>query len=275
LRITGGALSEQRIVYLGAGGAGVGIASLMAAAMTEETDDKASVAAAQFILDSHGLIYEGRALDDAHKRQFALTKDAQAKYGFSGHGEHNLLEVISKVRPTVLIGTTAQPGIFSEVVVREMSKHVERPIIFPLSNPTSKVECTPEEALRYSGGRAIVATGTAFDPVPFERKVHVVGQANNVFVFPGVGLGCILAQPRAISDSVFLVAARALARLVSDDRLESGAIYPDQGELRAVSAAVAAAVVREVNRQGAGREIRDDSVEQCVRNAMWQPEYAH
>lgn len=275
LRITGGKLSEQRIVYLGAGAAGVGIASLMAAAMAEETDDESSAAATQFVLDSHGLLYEGRPVGDAHKRHFALSKDALAQYGFTDRGEHHLLEVIDKVQPTVLIGTTAQPGIFSEDVLRETSKHVERPIILPLSNPTSKVECTPEEAIRWSDGRAIVATGTAFDPVSFRGKVHVVGQANNVFVFPGIGLGCIISQPREIPDSVFLVAARQSARLVTQDRLDAGAIFPDQSELRTVSAAVAEAVVREVNRQGAGRAVREDAVSQSVRDAMWQPEYSH
>jgi malic enzyme len=155
-----------------------------------------------------------------------------------------------------------------------MSRHVERPIIFPLSNPTSKVECTPEEAIRWTHGRAIVATGTAFEPVRHGERLHVIGQANNVFVFPGVGLGCILAQASAVHDAVFLVAARRLAGLVSQDRLAAGAIYPDQSELRSVSARIAEAVIREVSRNGAGRTVSDDTITETVSNAMWYPDYS-
>src|SRR3972149_417269 len=168
-----------------------------------------------------------------------MSRNAFARYGFTDREEHGLLEVVARVKPTVLIGATAQPGIFSEDVLREMSGHVDRPIIFALSNPTSKVECTPEEALRWTDGRAIVATGTAFEPVRYGEKLHVIGQANNVFVFPGVGLGCILARTDVVDDVVFLVAARRLASLVSQDRLNVGAIFPDQSELRSVAARIA------------------------------------
>jgi malic enzyme len=274
LRITGGKLSEQRIVYVGAGAAGTGIGRLMATAMTEESSDEARTRVAQVFVDSHGLLYEGRVIADVHKRPFALSTEAIARYGFTNHDEHGLLKVVSAVKPTVLIGTTAQPGIFSEDVLREMSRHVERPIVFALSNPTSKVECTPEEAIRWTDGRAIIATGTAFEPVHYAEKVHVIGQANNVFVFPGVGLGCILSQARVVDDGVFLVAARRLASLVSQDRLAVGAIYPDQSELRAVSARIAEAVISEVNRRGAGRAVSDAAIPELVSNAMWYPDYS-
>ena len=183
------------------------------------------------------------------------------------------MQVVAKVKPTVLIGTTAQPGIFTEDLLREMARHVERPIILPLSNPTSKVECTPDEAMRWTAGRAIVATGTAFEPVEYNDKRNVIGQANNVFVFPGVGLGCIFSQARVIEDEVFLVAAHRLAALVSQQRLELGAIYPDQSELRIVSECIAEAVVREVRRQQPARETTDNSVAEMVSNAMWYPTY--
>jgi malic enzyme len=273
LRITGGSLSEQRIVYVGAGAAGAGIGRLMSKAMEAEKNDLSRVRAAQVFVDSQGLLYEGRIITDSHKRQLALSNRAFAQYGFTPQGERALAEVIAKVKPTVLIGTTAQPGIFTEGLLREMAKHVERPIVLPLSNPTSKVECTPEEAIRWTDGRAIVATGTAFEPVQYQGRRHVIGQANNVFIFPGVGLGCILSQVRVIEDDIFLVAARQLATLVSPQRLELSAIYPDQSELRMASACIAEAVIRDVHRQQPDRQVGNNGVAELVKNAMWHPTY--
>jgi malic enzyme len=273
LRITGESLSDQRIVYVGAGAAGAGIGRLMAKAMAAETGDVSRVRAAQVFVDSQGLLYEGRAIADEHKRALALPGEVLAGYGFTAQGEHGLLEVVAKVKPTVLIGTTAQPGIFTEELLREMAKHVDRPIVLPLSNPTSKVECTPDEATRWTGGRAIVATGTAFEPVEYNGQRHVVGQANNVFVFPGVGLGCILSKVGVIEDDIFLVAAQRLAALVSHERLQSGVIYPDQSELRTVSACIAEAVVREVRREQTDREAGNEWIAELVSDAMWYPTY--
>jgi malic enzyme len=134
------------------------------------------------------------------------------------------------------------------------------------------VECTPEEAVHWTDGRAIVATGTAFAPVEHQGKTHVIGQANNVFVFPGIGLGCVLGRARVVEDALFLVAARRLADLVSYDRLETGAIYPDQSELRSVNACIAEAVVRELRRQS-GRESPGEQIEEIVGSTMWFPDY--
>ena len=273
LRITGQRLPEQRIVYAGAGAAGVGIGRLVAMAMREESDDQAKIHAAQVFVDTHGLLHQGSQITDPHKRPFALDDAAMAQYGFSKDGSYDLLEVVRHVGPTVLIGTTAQPGTFTEQMVRKMSQHVERPIILPLSNPTSKVECTPAEVIRWSQGRAIVATGTAFDPVRYEGNTHIIGQANNVFVFPGMGLGCILSGAEEVTDSLFLAAARRLADCVGQDRLDAGAIYPDQKELRNVAAHVATAVIGEVQRQQGGQPDGQKSIEQVVREAMWFPEY--
>ena len=273
LRITGQKLSDQRIVYAGAGAAGVGIGRLVAMAMREESDDPAKIHSAQVFVDTRGLLHQGSQITDPHKRPFALDDAAMAQYGFSKDAAYDLLEVIRHVGPTVLIGTTAQPGTFTEQIVRKMSQHVERPIILPLSNPTSKVECTPAEAIRWSQGRAIVATGTAFDPVRYEGKSHVIGQANNVFIFPGMGLGCILSGVQEVTDSLFLAAAHRLADCVGQDRLDAGAIYPDQKELRNVAARVATAVIGEVQRQQGGQPDGREPIEQMVREAMWFPEY--
>ena len=267
LRITGQRLTEQRIVFVGAGAAGVGIGSLTALAMREETDDLALV-----FVDSEGLLYGRRRITDPQKVPFALDDEALARYGFATDGPHDLLEVVRRVRPTVLVGTTAQPGTFSEVVIREMARHVDRPVILPLSNPTSKVECTPAEAIRWTEGRALVATGTAFDPVLYDGQTHVIGQANNVFIFPGVGLGCILSGVAKVTDELFLAAAHSLAACVGQDRLDLGAIYPDQTELRNVAARIATAVIGHVQREGKQAELADRNA-QRVQDAMWYPEY--
>jgi malic enzyme len=274
LRTTGQRLPEQRIVYAGAGAAGVGIGRLVAMAMREESDDQAKIHAAQVFVDTHGLLHQGSQVTDPQKHPFALDDTAMAQYGFSKDGSYDLLEVVRHVGPTVLIGTTAQPGTFTEQIVRKMSQHVERPIILPLSNPTSKVECTPAEVIHWSQGRAIVATGTAFDPVRYEGNAHIIGQANNVFVFPGIGLGCILSGAEEVTDLLFLAAARRLADCVGQDRLDAGAIYPDQKELRNVAAHVATAVIGEVQRQQGGQPDDQTSIEQMVREGMWFPEYS-
>jgi malic enzyme len=194
-------------------------------------------------------------------------------YGLDEIAEPRPEEVIRQVKPTVLIGATARAGAFTQVMLEEMAKHVERPIVFPLSNPTSKVECTPTEALEWTGGRAIVATGSPFADVYYEGVRHVIGQANNVFVFPGVGLGVILSEMREVPNSVFYAAAKGLAEGIDDERLKLGALFPDQSELRETSARVAAAVIRHGGENQLGRPIPDDEVEAVVRESMWFPDY--
>jgi malic enzyme len=272
IRITGGKISAQRILYAGAGAAGVGIARLVRAAMREECDNSQHILQSQVFADRDGLLFHGVSIKDPHKIEFALNESGCQFYGFSG-SRCQLLEIIQHVHPTVLVGTTAQGGYFQEPLIREMAKHVERPIVMPLSNPTSKAECTPADAIAWTEGRAIIATGSPFPSLEYAGRTHIFGQANNVFVFPGIGLGCMLAQAHQVTDQMFLVAAKTLAACVGEDRLATGAVYPDQSQLRSVSAKIAAAVMRQARQDGVGRLLHDNAIEPLVARSMWFPDY--
>ena len=225
------------------------------------------------MVDSQGLVFDRRDERDPYKNEFGWTLDDVNHYEFSGGGPFPLLEVVARVKPTILIGTTGNPGVFSEAVIREMARHVERPVILPLSNPTSKIECSPYEALHWTDGRAIVATGSPFGPLEFAGSVRHIGQANNVYIFPGIGLGAILSETHEVSESMFLVAAEALASCVSEVDLSVGRIYPDQSQLRPVARTIAASVIREARRLNLGRMIPDQAIDSVLDEFIWYPEY--
>ncbi len=273
LRLLGRPLAAQRFVLAGAGAAGIGIARLLGDAMRAAGMDAGAIGRAIVCLDSKGLIHADRPQLEPDKRPVALDRAALAALDLRADPPADLLEVVRRVAPTVLIGTSGTPGTFSHEVVRTMAERTPRPIVLALSNPTSQSEARPGAVLAWSDGRALVATGSPFDPVVVGGEVREVGQANNVFIFPGVGLGLTVVRARAVTPAMFLAAARTLASLVSSARLDRGALYPPITDLRRVSRAIATAVAREARNAGLGDHVGDEELEARLEGAMWLPAY--
>jgi malic enzyme len=273
VRHRGELLADQRIVFVGAGAAGIGIARLLAAMMRAEGAPDADVRRSLVMLDSRGLVYDGRADVADDKRPFALPEKDLLDYGLGLVDSHDLESVVRRVEPTVLIGTSGTTGAFTEGAIRAMAERTGTPIVLPLSNPTSRAEAVPADVLRWSAGRALVATGSPFDPVDVDGQERIVGQANNVFIFPGVGLGALVAEARELTDDAFLTAADELAASVSPARLAAGGIFPPIPELRPIARRIAIAVVRRLRDTGYGRQFRDEEIEPAVDGAMWTPAY--
>jgi malic enzyme len=273
LRILGQPLEAQRIVLLGAGAAGTGIARSLRVAMGRSGLPPDEIGRSIVQLDSKGLTFLGRPGLEGDKREFALPAEEMERFGFDGTQRHDLEEVVRRVEPTMLIGATGVAGSITEAAVRAMAAHVGTPVLFALSNPTSQSEVVPADVLAWTDGRAIVATGSPFDPVRVDGADRLIGQANNAFCFPGIGLGAIVSEVREITDEMFLVAAEACAESVSDERLSRGSLYPHQSELRVVSRSIAERLVRLAGDRGLGRVFRGDDVEAAVDRMMWAPDY--
>ena len=270
-RAAGVPLTEQRVVVFGAGTAGVGIADFICNAMVR--DGLATDAARErfWCLGRNGLLVGGMAAGMRDfQRTYARTAAEVESWQHSGDAIE-LLEVMRRVRPTILIGCAGQPGAFTEEVVREMARHVERPIIFALSNPTVLSEAVPADLITWSDGRALVATGSPFAPLTHGGTTYTIGQANNALVFPGLGLGTIVARARTVSDGMLLAAADSVAEF-ADASAQGASVMPAVDQVRAVSVRVACAVVKvAVAEHIARREVGD--IEAEVRHAMWEPEY--
>jgi malic enzyme len=273
LRILDERLSDQRFVFLGAGAAGIGIARLVRAAMIREGADEPTIRHAIVQLDSRGLTYQDREPLDEDKREFALGPEEMEAYGFEPGHDFDLEVVVGAVRPAFLIGTSGTPGAFTEGAIRQMAGHTRTPVILPLSNPTSKTEADPADLLEWTRGRAIIATGSPFPPVQRGERTHVIGQANNAFCFPGIGLGAVVSEAREVTDEMFLAAGDALAATMTRARLDEGSLFPNQSELRTVSRAVAIAVARCARDCGVGRHLSEAELEAAVDAMIWAPAY--
>jgi malate dehydrogenase (oxaloacetate-decarboxylating) len=273
LRITGQSIRDQRVLLAGAGASAQGIGELTTAALVDAGLTPAEARARIAMVDSRGLVARDRASLEPFKAQFARAPEEVAAYRCSDVSCVTLAEAIENFKPTILLGTSGTGGLFTEAVIRAMAAVNNRPIVFPLSNPTSKSECTAEQAIVWSDGRAIVATGSPFPAVVFDGKTCRIGQSNNSFVFPGVGLGLWVGRVRRVTDGMFLDAAKALAQQVTERDLASGAVYPELTRIRTCSRAVACAVIRRAVAEGHAPADAITDVEQTVARAMWRPEY--
>jgi malate dehydrogenase (oxaloacetate-decarboxylating) len=273
LRLTGSRLRDQRVLFAGAGASAQGIGELLVSAFEEDGLTHEEAVRRIWTTDTKGLVAEDRPGLEGYKATYARPADEVACYKAKDRSRVTLLEAVENARPTMLIGTSATAGVFDEAVVRAMGKINERPIVFPLSNPTSKTECKPEDALRWTEGRAIVATGSPFAPVELGGKRHRIGQCNNSFVFPGVGLGLTISRARRVSNGMFLEAAKALAAHVSDKDLAEGAVYPELRTIRDCSFSVACATIRRAVKEGHADADILENLEKTVERAMWYPEY--
>ena len=273
LHVVGQPLSRQRVVMLGAGSSAIGIAEQLVEVMVSEGTPPEQARQAFWLLDSQGLVQTGRMDLEAEKRPFAQPQERLAQWQLAQPGHVTLRDVVAHVHPTILIGTSAQPGAFTEAIVREMAQHVERPIIFPLSNPTSKSEAHPQDLIDWTQGRALVATGSPFSPVTYHGRTIPIGQCNNMFIFPGVGLGVIASEARLVKDEVFLAAARALSDYspVRQDRAAS--LYPRIEDVREVARRVALAVGKAAQQAGVAEHTSEEVLEQRFMATMWRPQY--
>jgi malate dehydrogenase (oxaloacetate-decarboxylating) len=269
-RSVGTPFSEHTVVIVGAGSAGHGIREQIALVMAADGMDIEDAKRKIYVLDSRGLVTSDRAILSGIKRDLATPVELVADWE-DEENPYSLINVVTNVQPSVLIGVSGTPGLFTEEVIRAMAKNCDRPIVLPLSNPTSHTEVTPSNAIRWTDGRAIVATGSPFAPVEFDGEVHRVGQANNVFIFPGMGLGVITVKAREVTDGMFLAAARALADKTDPELVLLGQIFPNIDDVRDVSRSVAMAVARAAIDEGVAD--RMDDLEEAIDSEMWTAEY--
>jgi malate dehydrogenase (oxaloacetate-decarboxylating) len=272
-KAAGSQLRDQRITFVGAGSAGCGIAEAIVAQMVSEGLDEAKARGQVYMVDRWGLLQQGMPnLLDFQKnlaQPFANTQDWEQSED-AGYG---LLEVVKNAKPTVLIGVSGAPGLFSEEVVKTLYQHCEQPIIFPLSNPTSRVEATPSDLIEWTEGNALVATGSPFEDVVYKGQRYVIAQCNNSYIFPGIGLGVLAVEASRITDEMLMESSRALSNCSPLALQGHGALLPPLEEIHTVSKNIAFAVAKKAIEQGVALKISDDAIRTAIDNHFWQPVY--
>jgi malate dehydrogenase (oxaloacetate-decarboxylating) len=273
VNVTGEPLRDQRVAILGAGSAGCGIAEQLVAAMAEEGLSEAEARSRFFLMNRQGVLHDGMDGLRPFQRKLAQPKDRVIGWRSAPDRPVSLLEVIENARPTILIGVSGQPRLFTEEIVRAMAEQTPRPIIFPLSNPTSRAEATPADLLAWTDGRAFIATGSPFADVSYGGSRYPIAQCNNSYIFPGIGLGVRAVKARRVSDGMFMAAARALADAAPAHREQNGALLPPLSESRRVARMIALAVAGAARREGLADPSLSSDLERLVDAKTWIPTY--
>jgi malate dehydrogenase (oxaloacetate-decarboxylating) len=274
INVTGIPLTEQRIALLGAGSAGAGIASLILKAMLDAGLSESEARKRFYAVDRDGLLLEGMPGITKAQQPFVRARESVSTWNLgTPGGAIGLEDVVANAHPTVLVGVSGQAGAFTETAIREMARHVERPVIFPLSNPTSRAEATPEQLMTWTEGRALIGVGSPFPPVNVNGRAVAIDQTNNAYIFPGVGLGVLASEATRINDAMFMAAAKALGELSPAAKDKEGRLLPPVTELRNVSVAVATAVGRQAQADGLAPKRHDNDLQERILARVWEPAY--
>ena len=274
INVTGVTLNAQRVAVLGAGSAGTGICALLLRAMRDAGLSEIEARERFYLVDRQGLLVEGMGDLRSFQAPFAQSPDRISEWVLEAPSRIGLADVVANAHPTVLIGTSGQAGAFSRAIVRGMAEHVRRPVIFLLSNPTERAEATPHDLDVWTEGRAVIGTGSPFPPLKRAGKSFRVDQTNNAYVYPGIGLGAIVADARRISDRMFLAAARTIAELSPAKRDPDANLLAPLVEIRSLSFHVALAVAKQAQAEGLAAPLSDEALAAAVRAKMWEPLYA-
>jgi malate dehydrogenase (oxaloacetate-decarboxylating) len=274
MRIKQTAFNEERFVVVGMGQAGSGICYMIRRMLRQEGLSEDEARRRLFALDVQGLLLEDDPALESQQKMYAQSRAAVEGWRLASPNGIDLLDVVRNAKPTVLIGVTAQRGLFSAQILEEVARNTARPVVMALSNPTSRTECTPEELARATDGRGLLATGSPFPPLEWNGRTIKTSQGNNLFIFPGVGLGALVSKASRVTDGMFLAAARAVSTMVTPGDEEQGLLLPDMEAIREVSARVATAVAIEARDAGLGRLLPDRELESVVRKAQWEPQFS-
>ena len=273
MKVKGSKLGSQKIVILGAGSSAVGISDLIVEGMKLERLSEEEIRSSIWLIDSKGLVHSSRTDLEESKRRYAQPTESLTDWHRERSDKITLEDVVRNIRPTILIGTSAQPGAFTENIVRMMASNTERPVIFPLSNPTSKSEATPIDLLSWTDGRAIVATGSPFAPVSYNGRTFNIGQCNNAFIFPGVGLGVLASKAKRVTKEMFVSAALSLSKFSPMLADPFGALYPPLETVRDVSREVAFGVGIAAQHAGLAKQTSTEELKRRIESGIWTPHY--
>jgi len=267
-------LSQHRVAFLGAGSAGAGIAEQLIRVMMDEGLTDAQARRRVFMVDRFGLLHSDMDGLMGFQQKLAHPQSEVSAWASADDGSISLLDVMKSGKPSILIGVSGQGGLFTQEIIREMASHTERPIVFPLSNPTSRAEAVPKDIIEWTDGAALIATGSPFAPVEHKGETHNIAQSNNTYIFPGVGLGVLACGAKRVTDNMFMAAARALGDLSPALQDHRASLLPPISEIRSVSKAVARAVAVQAQTDGVAAECSAEQLERRIDEKFWIPAYS-